>query len=523
MYTQGAVYMSGKFTIENGPFEPTWKSLAQYECPDWFRDAKLGIWSHWGPQSVPMYGDWYMRHMYMEGHPQYLYHWRVYGHPSKVGYKDIVTQWKAERFDADALMELYVAAGAKYFVAQATHHDNFDNWDSQHHSWNSVKVGPKKDIVGLWRDAAKKHHLPFGLTEHLERTYRWGSFCKGSDQAGPYKNVPYDGCDPQSVDLYMDNADALDWFRQEVLKRKGTLEPGKPFWNETDPDCIAVRRTVQTEFPSPEWWKQRWYDRVKDAIDKYQPELLYSDSSLPFEEYGLNIVAHLYNSSAKRNGNNLGVYNMKTRDQKVYSIGVLDLERTMLQDIFPYPWQTDTSVGDWFYNVRDIYKTDRQVIELLVDIISKNGNLLLNFPQRPDGTLDDECLHILSGMSDWIRVNAEGVYGTRPWKVSGEGSDSANSDRVNEETLADQRWSSEDYRFTAKDDKVYAFQLGAPDGSSSLIRSFSTGDDSKVEKVTLLGFDAPLRFSQDNRGVHIQLPDTQVCDYINCFRVTVRR
>ena len=513
--------MSAKFSIEKGPFEPTWESLARYRCPDWFKDAKLGIWSHWGPQSVPMYGDWYTRHMYMEGHPQYLHHWRVYGHPSKVGYKDIVKRWGAEQFNPEELMDLYARAGAKYFVAQATHHDNFDNWDSKYQSWNSVRVGPKKDIVGLWRDAAKTFNLPFGVTEHLERTFRWGSFCKGSDQAGPYAGVPYDGSDPAYVDLYLDNAKAYEWFKQEVIKRKGALESGKPWWSETDPDCIGIRRSVQKTFPSPEWWKQRWYDRVKDVLDKYEPELLYSDSSLPFEDYGLNIVAHLYNSSVRRNGENMGVYNMKTREEKVYSIGVLDLKRTMQQEIFPHPWQTDTSVGDWFYNVRDVYKTAREVIELLVDIASKNGNLLLNFPQKPDGSLDDECLHILSGMENWIEVNGEGVYATRPWRIAGEGADATSDDRVREDALSARAWSPRDFRFTEKDGTVYAFQLGRPDDGKVLIKSFSPNNDIQVREVGLLGFDGSLKFQQDGEGLRIQLPLDEVRTFVHCFRIVL--
>jgi len=183
-------------TIQQGPFSPTWDSLRQFECPDWFRDAKFGIWSHWGPQSVPMYGDWYARHMYMQGTDQYYHHWRVYGHPSKHGWKDMVQLWKAERFDPEGLMDLYVDAGARYFCAQAVHHDNFDNWDSAHNRWNAVQVGPRKDIVGLWQAAARKRGLPFAVSEHLGATFAWWSHNKGSDATGPYAGVPYDGNDP---------------------------------------------------------------------------------------------------------------------------------------------------------------------------------------------------------------------------------------------------------------------------------------------------------------------------------------
>ena len=179
-----------------GRSPPTWESLRRFQCPDWFRDAKLAFWSHWGPQAVPMYGDWYARHLYVEGHDQYRHHWRVYGHPSKTGYKDIVPLWKAEKFDPDGLMRLFVDAGAKYFVGQAMHHDNFDNFDSAHNRWNSVNVGPRKDICRLWQDAARAHGLPFGLSEHLGASFNWWGVNKGSDKTGPYAGVPYDGSDP---------------------------------------------------------------------------------------------------------------------------------------------------------------------------------------------------------------------------------------------------------------------------------------------------------------------------------------
>jgi hypothetical protein len=309
-----------QFEIEKGPFEPTWESLRQFECPDWFRDAKLGIWAHWGPQCLPMYGDWYARGIYIEGSDQYRYHWRVYGHPSKFGYKDIVKLWKAERFDPEGLMDLYVKAGARYFVAQAAHHDNFDNWDSKHNRWNAVKVGPEKNIVELWQEAAKKRGLPFGLTEHLGATFSWWCLNKGADKTGPYAGVPYDGNDPEFEDFYLPNRDEI--------RPDGSRAP----WYTANP-----------------WWHERWFNRIKDAIDQHQPDLLYSDGGVPFyrpgddvrcEAAGLHAIAHLYNTSAKLNGGvNRAVYNQKDRDPDVHTVGVLDIERGAQADIYPHPWQ----------------------------------------------------------------------------------------------------------------------------------------------------------------------------------------
>ena len=244
-------------SITSGPFQATWESLRSFECPDWFRDAKFGIWSHWGPQSVPMYGDWYARHMYVEGHDQYRYHLRKYGHPSKFGYKDVVKLWKAEKFDPEGLMDLYVAAGAKYFVGQAAHHDNFHNWNSTQHPWNSVKVGPGVDIIALWQAAAKKRGLPFGFSEHMGATFSWYVPNKGADKAGPFAGVRYDGSDPAYQDLYLPNAGA-----------KG-LDQG--MWYTDNP-----------------WWHEKWFGYVKELIDVYQPDLLYSDGGVPFGQYGVN-------------------------------------------------------------------------------------------------------------------------------------------------------------------------------------------------------------------------------------------
>ncbi len=484
--------------IQQGPFKPSWESLRQYQCPEWFRDAKFGIWSHWGPQSVPMYGDWYARNMYREGTDQYIHHWRVYGHPSKQGWKDVVKLWKAENFDPDALMQRYVDAGAKYFVAQAVHHDNFDNWDSKHNAWNAVKVGPHKNIVGLWQAAAAKFGLPFGVTEHLGATFSWWSHNKGSDKQGPYAGVPYDGNDPAYEDFYLPNGDEARLTQQ-----------GERWYTENV------------------WWHKKWFDRIKDLIDQVHPDLLYSDGALPFGQYGMGIVAHLYNTSILRNaGVNQAVYNQKDRNPMVYTVGVLDIERNVLRDNFPYPWQTDTCVGGWFYDVRRIYKTGGQVIEMLVDIVAKNGNLLLNFTQRPDGTLDDECHNILDELAVWNKVNAEGIYGTRPWDIAMEGSVNASQEHFKEDALD---WTSEDFRFTRKGKVVYAFQMRWPENGQSLIRSFSAGSGgyrlkvADVAQVELLGYQGSINFEHTQAGLSVSgLPEQAPVKYAPCFKITTR-
>jgi alpha-L-fucosidase len=481
---------NGELDVAAGPFEPTWESLREFQCPDWFRDAKLGFWSHWGPQSVPMYGDWYARNMYLEGHPQYLHHWRTYGHPSQRGYKDIVPLWKAERFDPESLMRRFVAAGGRYFVSQAVHHDNFDAYDSAHNPWNATRVGPMRDIVGAWRAAAQAHSLPFGLTEHLGASFNWFASNKGSDAAGPYAGVPYDGNDPAFEDLYYPNQGyALE-------------KDGKWLW-----------------YTDNEWFQRHWYARMKDLIDKYQPDLLYSDGGVPFGEIGLRLIAHLYNSSARAHGGvNQAVYNQKDTDPAVYKVGVLDIERAQRDSTDERPWQTDTSVGDWFYNVRDVYKTAPHVLEMLVDIVSKNGNLLLNIPQRPDGALDEECDYLLTRMAAWMQPNGEGIFGSRPWTIASEGASEVKpTSRYDEPEVA---WSAADFRFTQKGDAVYAYQMRWPESAQTTIRALASGQVAPVARVDLLGY-GEVGFAQDEQGLQISLPDWKPNEGPHGFKVVL--
>lgn len=462
-----------------GPFEATWESLREFRCPQWFRDAKFGIWAHWGPQAVPKAGDWYARNMYVEGHRQYKYHLEHFGHPSQVGYKDIVARWRAERFDPDALIQLYKRVGAKYFVAMGCHHDNFDCWDSTFHRWNSVKVGPGKDIVGMWREAARRHGLRFGVSEHMERCYSWFNTNKGADRKGPYAGVPYDGNDPQYENFYFPPHDDTNF-----------AFPVNP----------------------PDWWKRQWFLRVKDLVEKYQPDLLYTDGAVPFGQVGLAMIANFYNNNVRwHKGELQGVYTLKkphgpNHGEYRDGIGVRDVERGVVNDIQDEPWQTDTCIGDWFYNQFVEYKTSEAVIHMLVDIVSKNGNLLLNFPLLPDGTLDEKAQTIAEEIGDWLKVNGEAIYGTRPWVRFGEGPTRASEGAFGErETL---RYTSADFRFTSKGETVYCIAMGWPEDRRLTVTSLAAGEDvGRVQHVELLGYDGPLSYRQTERGLVVHLPE----------------
>ncbi len=468
-------------------FEPTFESLRTYTAPDWFRDAKFGIWSHWGPQSVPMFGDWYARNMYIEGTPQYEYHLRHYGHPSKFGYKDICALWKAEKFDPEALAERYYRAGARYLMTQATHHDHFFNYGSRINRMNSVNVGPKKDILALWKAAADRLGMPFGMSEHLGASFSWWRVNKGCDHSGPYAGVPYDGNDPAWQDFYHAN------------QEHGTENPG---------DCSPWYT------PNPAF-RDYWLRCVSEMIDRFQPDLLYTDGVLPFGEHwmgtqgtpdpaayrhGLEAVARLYNTSVEKHGSNQAVYLQKDRRPEIYQVGVLDIEKSQLPGIMPEPWHTDTCIGNWFYDVRNPYKQPEQIIEMLVDIISKNGVMLLNILQRPDGTIDEEAEFILDRIGEWFRINGEAVYGTRPWRVFSEGETRVKIDGFTEEKT---EWGRGDYRFVQKGHFVYAFLMGAKGGETAVIRSFG---DQDVHSVELLGA-GPLEFRREMGLLLVRLPE----------------
>jgi alpha-L-fucosidase len=494
-----------RLEIEKGPFEGTRESLAHYEIPQWFRDAKFGIWAHWGPQSAVEQGDWYARNMYIQGNRQYEYHVGRYGHPTKIGYKDLCQDWKAREFDPEYLMGLYKRAGAKYFMSMGVHHDNFDLWNSKYTSWNAVKVGPGKDIVGLWRDAARRHDLRFGVSEHLWISYKWFATSHGCDRIGPRAGVPYDGANPECASLYHD-AGCAQWAN--------AYNPDQFGWNDTG---------------IPEEWKQHWFLRIRDLVDNYQPDLLYTDGPMPFEHYGASLVAHLYNLSARlHSGKVEGVYTSKRPEDCATGTCVLDIERGLANQIRPNHWQTDTCIGEWHYDIniyRDHkYKTSKMVVDLLVDIVSQNGNLMLNFPLPNSGALDPDELKVLEGITAWMGVNGEGIYATRPWKIYGEGPSTKNvkaGGGFNER--ARRALTAEDVRFTTRGNALYAFVMGWPE-KEAVVRTLGTASPQspgKIANVELLGYGGRLDWKQEVARLRVPLPvGAKTSDYGVTLKVT---
>jgi alpha-L-fucosidase len=472
--------------IAAGPFQGTRESLKTYHVPEWFRDAKFGIWAHWGPQSAPEYGDWYARNMYIQGHRQYKYHVEKYGHPSKFGFKDVIPTWKAEKFDPDYLMGLYKKAGAKYFVSMGVHHDNFDMWNSKLNRWNAAAMGPKKDIVGLFKKAAQQNELRFGVSEHLAVSYNWFQTSHGADGEGSLKGVPYDGADPKYASLYHETHPA----------------PKSP-WDETG---------------VPEKWKEHYFLRIKDLIDQYEPDLMYTDGPIFFGQWGVSLMAHHYNRSAgKHGGVTEAVWANKGKADCVQGTCLLDLERGVVDRIWDTPWQTDTCIGNWHYDKEAKYKSPKIVIDMLVDIVSRNGNLLLNFPLPSSGMLDPEELKVLDEITKWMSVNSEGIYGTRPWKTFGDGrltltTQSRGSSEHHQAGAFNERnrkpLSGEDVRFTKKGDVLYAFLMGwpAPKASIAVLARNGQHGVGNIQNVELLGSKVKLKWQQEVSGLTVEMP-----------------
>jgi len=497
--------------IANGKFEATWQSLQQYEVPEWYRNAKFGIWAHWGPQCQPEQGDWYARGMYEQGSYQNKWHNEHYGHPSKVGFKEVINDWKAQNWNPEKLVALYKRAGAQYFFAMANHHDNLDMWDSKYQEWNTTRVGPKKNIIDGWAKAAKKYNLPFGISVHASHAWMFYETSQKADTSGEYKGVPYDGniTKAQGKGAWWDGLDP-----QELYAQNHTLSTG--FGWEWNNGC---------SIPSQQYC-QKFYNRTMDLINKYNPDLIYFDDTelplYPISDAGLKLAAHFYNHNiATHNGKLEAVLFGKILNDEEKKCMVWDVERGAPDKLQALPWQKCTCIGDWHYNrnrlTNNYYVPAKEVILMLVDIVSKNGNLLLNIPVRGDGTIDDKEVSILEGIAKWMDINKESIFETRPWKIFGEGptADSANPlDHAgfNEGKII---FTEKDIRFTQKKNIVYATIMGKPSGEI-FIKAL---DSQKIKQIKLLGSNEAVEWKQIAVALVIKKPNKIPNDIAAVFKI----
>jgi len=525
--TPGSTVHTETEPAARGPYSPTWESLSRYSsAPDWFRDAKFGIWAHWGPQCQPEAGDWYARSMYSQGHWQNKRHVERYGHPSEAGFKEVIHDWKAEKWEPEKLVAFYKKVGARYFFAMANHHDNLDLWASKHHEWNSVRVGPQKDLIAGWAKAARAEGLPFGVSVHAAHAWSWYEVAQGADREGEKAGVSYDGklTAADGKGKWWDGLDPRKLYAQNH-------EPSPGFQNL---GSIHNRWNWENGVTIPDAaYCQAFYDRTVDLINQAKPDLIYFDDTAlplwPVSDAGLKIAAHFYNSNLARR-KDPGVLFGKILSEDQQKSLVWDIERGVPATILPKAWQTDTCLGGWHYDrgvyEKNRYKSARTVVHMLADIVSKNGNLLLNVPVRGDGSIDEKEEAILREIGAWISVNGEAIFATRPWKTFGEGPASEgvalsaqgfNEGKGKPFTSADVRYT------TSKDGKtVYVTVMGVPSEPLRLAALGRSGADATISAISALGVAEPVRWKQSDDQLSIEpLGEKPGSDIALVFKVTL--
>ena len=476
-----------------GPFQADWDSLASYRVPAWFRDAKFGIFIHWGVYSVPAFGsEWYSRNMYVQGSPAFQHHVETYGPQSKFGYKDFIPQFRGEHFDADAWVDLFVRAGARYIVPVAEHCDGFPMYDSGMTDWDAAKMGPRRDVVGELAVATRKRGLRFGVSSHRAEHWWWydGGMKFDSDVRDPRYAGLYGPAQPMAL-------------------------PGDVDSKEPDPEHL------ERWLPPDKAFLDDWLARSAELVYKYHPDFLYFDwwiGQPAFQPYLKRFAAYYYNAAAQRRQGVVLTYKEHAFPENA---AVLDIERGKLDALRLLPWQTDTSVSihSWGYVKNDQYRDAKSLIDELVDVVSKNGNLLLNVGPEPDGTIPEQARTTLLEMGAWLKTNGEAIYGSRPWLVYGEGPTKVTSSAKNTDT---QEFTPEDIRFTMHGGVLYAIALGWPASGDLRVHTLWKGNPylrGPVCAVELLGSPDKLTWRQTEDGLHIELPPMQPDEPAFTFRV----
>jgi len=475
--------------ITDGPFRPDWGSLDAYEIPEWYRDAKFGIFIHWGVYSVPAFGsEWYARRMYIPGSSEYEHQLSTYGPPTRFGYKDFVPLFKAEHFDPQGWARLFKAAGAKYVVPVFEHHDGFAMYDSELSDWTAVKMGPHRDLAGELAMAVRSEGLHFGSSSHRIE-HDWFM------DVG--RTIDSDVDDPRYAEFY------------------GPAHPH--LWQHGRP-LLEDWTYLSSQFADD------WLARDAEIVEKYHPDLMYFDYWIgqpAVRPYLARFAAYYYNESLKRGS--VGIINYKGSAMRDHS-AVLDLERGQLAEIRSPAWQTDTSVSNksWGYIKDDTFKTPGFIVHELIDVVSKNGNLLLNIGPRADGTIPEEVQQILLDVGSWLKINGEAIYGTRPCSAYGEG-----PTRIIEGALHDtdtQLFTAEDFRFTCKGNILYAIEMGWPSAGEAVVHSLDAviQHGQKIESITLLGSERGILFRQSSGSLVLQVPVQATGKYAYVFRIVLQ-
>ena len=477
---------------ETGPFRPDWISLSAWQVPEWYKDAKFGIFIHWGVYSVPAFGsEWYPRQMYQAGTKENQHQLATYGPLTQFGYKDFIPMFKAEHFDPTAWAKLFKEAGAHYVVPVFEHHDGFQMYDSSLSDWTAAKMGPKRDLVGDLATAVRAQGMHLGASSHRIE-HDW--FMEGG------RRMPSDVNDPKYAAFYGPAQKQL----QEGKDGEGSN---------------LVQNWTYVSKP----YGEDWLARSAEIVDKYHPDLIFFDwwiGEPDVRSYVAQFAAYYYNQSQKQGP--VGIINYKWFDMAEHA-GLLDIERGQLGNIRKDYWQTDTSVSNqsWGYVEHDTFRTPIFIIDQLADVVSKNGNLLLNIGPKSDGTIPAEVQQVLLSVGRWLNVNGDAIYGTRPWKIYGEGPTQVASGSFHDSET--KPFTAKDFRFTSKGNELFAIELGWPNTPETVIHSLSKSGlgGRRIRSVTLLGSSATLHYTQQEEGLRIELPAQPAGEGAYAFRVVL--
>lgn len=470
-------------TLPPGPFTADWTSLQRYQVPAWYRDGKFGIFIHWGPYCVPAFSsEWYPRMMYMQDSKEYTHHLTTYGPHDQFGYKDFIPLFKAERFDANQWAELFAIAGARFVVPVAEHHDGFAMYETALNRWNAATMGPKRDIIGDLAQAIRRHGMVFGLSSH--RAEHWFFFEEG-------RKFNSDVNDPANADLY------------------GPAQPSPADWHQLHSD----------ERPD-EAFIDDWLARCTELVDKYQPQLFWFDwwiQHKAWEPALQHFAAYYYNRATQWDK---GVAINYKYDAFAPGSAVFDIERGQVTEIYPQFWQNDTSVAknSWgFTNAQD-YKTPANLINDLIDVVSKNGALLLNIGPKADGTIPDHEIYLLHEIGAWLRVNGEAIYATTPWHIYGEGPTQVADGAFTDTDRAD--FTGADIRYTCHGDTLYAIIMAWP-GAQAILPALKQGNAYRtpITHIDMLGYDYPLNWHQTTEALVVDLPAQPIGKYAITLRI----
>jgi alpha-L-fucosidase len=486
--TGAAAALGGASLLRACPaYEPTWDSLAKHAVPGWFADAKFGIFFHWGIYSVPAFdSEWYSRNMYIVGSRANKFHNLVYGPPSKFGYKDFLPMFRAEKFNPQEWAELFRKAGARFAGPVTEHADGFSLWDSKVNEWNVARMGPCRDVVGEMSRALRNEGMKFLATFHHQ--WLWGWY--------PTVDKTLDASDPKYAGLY------------------GPPAPGSPFDFDDQKNPLP---------PPPQDFQHTWEAKVKEVIDKYQPDHIYFDSRLEVidERRRTGLIAYYYNQAERWRKEISLSYEL---DALPKDVAILDIECGRFPGIAPRPWLTDDIIdwASWCYVQKPHYKSTSRLVGQLVDIVSKNGALLLDVNPAADGVMPEPTVERLLAIGEWLRVNGEAIYGTRPWKVYGEGPTEVKPGSFGE--MKTSEFTASDFRFTSRWKTLYAIALGWPQDAPELIMKSPNINDKLLAKgeitnIALLGSDEKLTWRHDAEGLKINLPAQKPGNYAHVFKI----